>query len=258
MINPFDIIRKTEDMKIVFFVRIMGGNMNERVNVLDINIDRFTAKEAMKRFVTYMETEPLKIVELVTVGSIMQLEDMKEVKESVNSFEMVFPADVTILKSAGVTDKKILQQTQDGLFVKMLFKYLHKNHKRVYLLVDTESEGQIILKDLEHCYKGIQIGGIAKVAQEDRADDMIVNAINGAEVDCVISCLPSPLQEDFISKNRKRLNARVWLGMGAGELIQKRMGEKKSHFAQFLIRKIFQKEVERRKRVVTESWTAVK
>ena len=247
MIKPFAIIRKTDKVKMNPFVRITGGNMDERMNILDINIDKITAKEAMKRFVSFMKTEPLKVIELVTVNSLMQMEDALEVKQSVSSFEMVLPTDVTILKSAGVTDKKLLQDTQDGVFLKMLFRYLHKNHKRVYLLVDTEEEGKAFFEYLERHYKGIQIGGMAKVAEEDRADDMIVNAINGADIDCVLSCMSSPLQEDFIFKNRNLLNTRIWLGMGKESPMKRRTGVMYSHFAQFIMKKIFQKEVEKKK-----------
>ena len=31
---------------------------------------------------------------------------------------------------------------------------------------------------------------------------MLVNAINGGEVDCIFAALSAPLQEDFIMKNR--------------------------------------------------------
>ena len=43
---------------------------------------------------------------------------------------------------------------------------------------------------------------MAKVSAENRADDMLVNAINGAETDCVLSMLCSPLQEEFCGKEQ--------------------------------------------------------
>lgn len=69
----------------------------------------------------------------------------------------------------------------------------------------------------EEYYRGTQIVGMAKVSAKNRADDMLINAINGEEVDCVLSALSSPLQEELISKNRNVMNARVWLGLGKME-----------------------------------------
>lgn len=86
------------------------------------------------------------------------------------------------------------------LYLKMFMRYLHKNHKRLYLLVESEEEGQEAFRYLQKAYSGVQLVGLAKVSAEGRADDMLVNAINGSEVDCVLSALSVPLQEDFIAK----------------------------------------------------------
>ena len=91
------------------------------------------------------------------------------------------------------------------------------------------------------------------MVDEDRADDMVVNAVNGADIDCVISTMSSPLQEDFILKNRSILNAHVWLGLGKEVLDLKKTGIMLGRFTQFITKKIFQKEVERRKRNVSNS-----
>lgn len=227
--------------------------MENRINVLDISIDNCTAKEAMKSFVEFIQTEPIDVIEMVTVGSLMQMDETPGLKAEAGTFELLLAGETMILESAGITDKSYLMQTEKQTFLKMMFRYLHKNHKRVYLLVDTQEEGRNLHEYLEQCYHGIQIGGMAKVAEEDRADDMIVNAVNGADIDCVLSIMSSPLQEDFILKNRTLLNARVWLGMGKEVLDLNRTGIMQSRFTQFVLRKVFQKEIEKRKREIPDS-----
>lgn len=227
--------------------------MDNRINVLDINIDKLTAKEAMKRFIEFLGTEPVDVIELVTAESLMQMDEMPGLKTQADSFEMVLAGETTILKSAGIQDKNTLSETEKQVFLKMMFRYLHRNHKRVYLLVDTQEQGEELYDYLERSYYNIQVGGMAKVAAEDRADDMIVNAVNGAEVDCVISVMSAPLREDFILNNRNRLNARVWLGVGGELPSQKQTGIGQRRFSRFLIKKLFQKEVERRKRDISNS-----
>lgn len=93
----------------------------------------------------------------------------------------------------------------------MFLRYLARKHKRVYLLVESEEEGQKMFGHFEEYYRGTQIVGMAKVSAKNRADDMLINAINGEEVDCVLSALSSPLQEELISKNRKvRCKSMAW------------------------------------------------
>ena len=230
-----------------------GGYMGSRINVLDIDIDNYTAKEAMKRFVDAMQSEPLSVIEMVTADSLMQMGDAPELKGEVGSFDLVLAGDTTILQSADITERKCLKEIEERTFLKMLLRYINRNHKRVYLLVESEEEGQEFLRFLEYNCRGGQIGGMAKVSDMDRADDMVVNAINGADIDCVISVMSSPLQEDFVTKNKSILNAHVFLGLGREILPLGRTGIVQSRFAQYVIKKIFLKEMEKRKKVEPQS-----
>lgn len=232
--------------------------MSGRINILDIDIDNFTAKEAMKQFVSSMQSEPLSIIEMMTADSLMQMDETPELKDCISYFDLVLAADTTILESADVADAKNLRDIEENVFLKMLLRYIHKHHKRVYLLVESEAEGEKLLHYLEHCCRGAQIEGIAKISAVDRADDMVVNAINGADIDCVISSLSSPLQEDFVTKNRNILNANVWLGLGKTVFPLEGAGLAPNRIAQYVVRKIFRKEMERRKRETAQSMQAVK
>ena len=222
--------------------------MNERINVLDIHIDKLTAKESMMHFVELIQSEPLGVIELVTADAIMQMDEVPGLKEDVGMFELVLAGDVMILESADVTEKQYLQETKKQTFLKMLLRYLHKNHKRIYLLVESEEEGEKFCDFLLHYYRGTQVGGMAKVSAENRADDMIVNAINGADIDCIISIMSSPLQEEFVIKNRNFMNARVWLGIGKEVIPMNEAGILQNRFTQFVIKKLLKKEIEKRKK----------
>lgn len=249
--SPFAIIEKNFDV-------VVGERMNRKISVLDISIDNFTAKEAMKQFVDSIQTDPISVIEMVTVNSLMDMDEVPGLKEEVCGFDLVLAGDTTILEAADITDKQWLRETRDRLFLRMLLRYMHKHHKRVYLLVESEEEGQEFLDYLECNYRGTQIGGIAKVSAESRADDMIVNAINGADIDCVVSAMSAPLQQDFITKNRSVLNANIWLGLGKEILPLSKTGPVQNRFTQFIMKRLFQREMEKRKKSDPQSSQAVK
>lgn len=238
---PFAIIEK-------LVVKVAGEGMDGKINVLEIGIDNCPAKEAMKAAIEYMDSAPVSVIEMVTADSLMQMNEHPELKEDIEKFDLVLAGDRMILEAAGVADRKYLQETEGCVFLKMFLRYLHKNHKRVYLLVESEEEGQRSYDYFQRHYGGIQVVGLAKVSSKNRADDMLVNAINGGEVDCILAALRAPLQQDFIAGNRNLLDARVWLGMGTEILLtrKKRLGEGK--FAQFIMKFIFKKEMEKSKR----------
>ena len=77
--------------------------------------------------------------------------------------------------------------------------------------------------------------------------DMLVNAINGSEVDCVLSALSVPLQEDFIAKNRNLLDARVWVGVGKKIFSPRKPGFGQGKIAKYLLNHIFRREMEKNK-----------
>ena len=201
----------------------------------------------MQEALAYMESDLVSVIELVTIESLMELGTEAELKEEIENFDLILAGNKTILEAADVEEKRCLQETENHLFMKMFLRYLHKNHKRVYLLVETQEEGEAFFQYLEHYYRGIQIVGMAKVSAENRADDMLVNAINGAETDCVLSMLCSPLQEDFAAKNRALLNTRILFGMGKAAPPWKETSFGKEKVTRFFTRRIFRKEMEKQK-----------
>lgn len=222
--------------------------MDSKISIMDIDIDNCSAKEAMKKTVGYMGTEPVNIVEMATVAGLMQMEDMHKLKEDMCGFDLILAGDKTILEAADITDRKCLQEIEGRVFLKMFMRYLHKNHKRIYLLVESEEEGQKFFDYLQHYYYGLQVIGLAKVSAQDQADDMLVNDINGGEVDCILAALKSPLQEEFIVRNRSLLDARVWLGLGKEYIQDGKTGLNPGKITQFIEEFIFKKEIEKRKR----------
>ena len=223
----------------------MSEIMSSKINVLDIAIDNCTAKEAMRETLSYMESDLVNVIELVTIDGLMELGTKAELKDEVGTFDLVLAGDKTILEAAQITENKCLRETEDKTFLKMFLRYLARKHKRIYLLVESEEEGQKMFGHFERYYRGAQIVGMAKVSAKNRADDMLINAINGEEVDCVLSALSSPLQEDLISQNRNVMNARIWMGLGKTGVPVIEQGFGTGKIGHFFMKQIFKKEIEK-------------
>lgn len=224
--------------------------MGEKVQVLDIGIDAVTAKEAMKRTVEYMDTEPVSTIELITVDTLMYASGDPELKESIEKIDLVLPGEKEILKGVSSDEipgvKRKCQELEQRTYLKMAFRYFHKTHARVFLLVETEEEAESFYSFFADHYGGIQVAGMAKVASADAADDMVINAINGQEPDCVIAALSAPEQQNFIVRNKSTLNARLWLGIGKEENPVYREGKRRiDKLLQAINRQIFKREVEK-------------
>ena len=217
--------------------------MNDKIDILGLEIDNLTAKDAMKKVMAYIETEPVHVIEMITMSALGKFQGMEEAKEIFESFDLALAGDKGILEAAGVTEERRLKDVQELLFVKMIMRYLHKNSIRVLLLANSQEDLHKLEIYMQEDYENIQVIETATMEEQGTSDDMLLNFVNGVEATCVLSVLPSPMEEQFISRNRALVNARIWLGLG--NLLDE-MKQKKSSFRRvkdFLLRQLWKKEI---------------
>lgn len=237
----FVIIKQLESAEI-------GEDMNEKIQVLDVEINNYTAKEMMQEAVEYMKTEPLNVIEMVTMDMLASLREQEDEKKGIREFDITFAGNKDILEAAGVTDSSYLKEADTRIFVKMFFRYLHKNHGKVFLLAEDEQALTNLREYFDTTYSSIRIVDTASLEEHGISDDMILNKVNGAEVDCIIAELPSPIQEQFVIRNRALMNARLWLGLGTGLREERKRGMVRNKLSQFLTRFFIKKEIEQERK----------
>lgn len=217
--------------------------MDEKIHVLGLKIDNFAAKDAVKRVVSYMETEPLSIVEMVTMNTLGQFPQDETTNELFEGFDLALASDKGILEAVGVGDERRLKEADELLFIKMVMRFLHKNSVRVFLLAQDDADLQKLQMYMQEDYANVQVIETATMEEHGDSDDKLLNLINGAEAQCILSALLSPEEEEFISRNKGLVNARVWLGFGnlLDELKKEKTGFQKVR--EFILRQILKKEV---------------
>lgn len=220
--------------------------MNNKINVLELELHNDTAKEAMQKVMEYMKTEPLNIVEFITSDSLLLSKDDEVLRDNISQADLVLTIEKSFLELAGVTDRRRIQEAENGLLLKMILRYFHKNQSKVFLLAESEEDRIRLAEYFEQYYPGIRLVGMELVSSDRAMDDMILNSINGVEAECVISVLPSPLQETFVVRNRILLNARVWLGLGKNVKLPMNPQEKKS-VRDFFVKLFLKREIAKEK-----------
>ena len=217
--------------------------MNEKIQVLGLGIDNLTAKDAVKRVVSYMETEPVNVVEMVTMNTLGKFQQDETAAELFEHFDIALASDKGILEAAGVTDERRLKEVDELLFIKMVMRFLHKNSSRVFLLAEDMADLQKLEMYMQEDYSNVQVVGTATMEENAASDDMLLNLVNGAEAECILSALPSPVEEQFIFRNQALVNTRVWLGFGnlLDELKKEKTGFMK--VKEFIIRQFLKKEM---------------
>lgn len=195
--------------------------MENRLKILDIEIETLTAKDTLKKIVQFMEDETLHTAEIMTLELLMQGQENAEWKEQIRTMDLVLPGEREILEASGTPENftdaeigRLMRELDQKVFIKILIKYLQRSRKTVFLLAGQEQDLLLLQNILYNYAKGISLAGQAVFAEGSGKEENIINEINGVEPDCILSVLPYPVQENFIYHARALLNARVWVGCG--------------------------------------------
>ena len=105
--------------------------MQEKIQVLGVELDNCSAKDAMKRVVEHMEIERLNVVEMVSMNTLAHFQEEAHDESVFELFDVVLPSDRGILEAAGIDDERRLKEVDDLLFIKMIMR---KKQKRKIVL----------------------------------------------------------------------------------------------------------------------------
>lgn len=113
---------------------IIGDGMCEKIEVLGLQLDGFTAKEAMQEAIRYMETEPISTIEILAGTSVVELTETGDLRDKLAQMELLIVGDRTLLELSGIEDRTLLKEAETHLFLKMFLRYLKKGTERSFCL----------------------------------------------------------------------------------------------------------------------------
>ena len=198
--------------------------MEEKINILDLDLDCVTAKDAMIQAIQFLESESLDAIEIISMNVLMEYQDNDQWRKLTAELGMLIPGEAEILKAADISDRTKLKEAEEGTFLKIFIKYLEKKRKNIYVLAQSEEEylaAEDILRKRNH---GLRFSGHSILDPQEARE------------------------EEFISRNRALLNARVWLGCGAAFAQRYTNRGPSGRFKHFLLKKLFWYRVERQNR----------
>lgn len=226
------------------------SEMNNIVQVLNIQIHNIKTARAMKQVQQYLQSESLNTIEIVSMDTLLRAEEELKLQESVNRFDLIIPGDKEILKAAGITNAAALHDAENGVFWNNLARMLDKRKTKIYLLTDSEAELQRISEYIQKHYHGIRVRGQGILAEDTLSDELVVNNINAAGVDCVLGFLTSPVREYFVTDNHALLNAKVWVGISRSAIGQEVSSG--NRFRMMIMRLLFHRKVVQEKKDLEE------
>ncbi len=219
--------------------------MNTKINVLGVELDNYRVDDALALVHEYMQNDRLNTIGIVTMQMLMLAGEDEQWKTYMKDLDMSIIGETEILAAAGIEqDGTLYEEVEANEFVARLFWYLIQRQGRVFVLGETENEVDSLEKYLQETYPGLAMAGSAVVESLDETGvDSLLNEINSATADVIVSGLKGTLQDKFVMDNRSKISAKIWLSLGEHPTVQNEAGIKSSWWGKLLKKNTFKRMV---------------
>lgn len=182
-----------------------------KMQVLGIDLKDYSIRESMRKVDEFLHDGKVSSIAYITTKGLMEANESPEIREWMVSMDLTIARDADILHAAGVESRSRIREVEDNAFMEEFLRKLARGRKTVFLLAETkECLGELSEGLLD--YQGnLQIVGTYAMEELQADEDYVVNEINIAAPNVIISMLPSPRRESFYKENHMKLNADIWM-----------------------------------------------
>lgn len=194
----------------------VGVFMIKKIDILGMQLDNYTVREAIMQVETYLSNNVLNTIESVSMKMLMEAETNSVVREVLSSMDLTVIGEAEIMQAAGTATMQRMQETKSNDFAAEFFKRVERNKKTIFVVGQTEKQIDDTKKKLHNRFPNLMFVG--EYAVENCVGDLegVINDMNALAPDIILSVLPTPLQEQFLMDHKDKMNANIWYG--AGEL----------------------------------------
>lgn len=186
----------------------------EYINIFGINIENLTNDEAMDILTEELKTDGLFTIATPNTEIVMQSKKNLEYQVLVNSFDMVVPDGIGLIYASKIKKLPLKERvTGFDLSVGLLEKSAEIPFN-LYILAGKPGVSERAAKNIEKDYSGVTVVGNRNGYFTHDEEDSIIDNINSSNPDVIFVGLGFPKQEEFIRRNKDRINAKIIIGNG--------------------------------------------
>ncbi len=184
-----------------------------KMQLLGIELRDYSVKEALRLVGQYLNNAKLDTICFLSTDILLNAGEDENLKTWLESMDLTIPVSVEILHAAGITNRSRIKEVENSVFYREFVKRLSNERRTMFLLTETESVLEASRQYIEQYASGIQVVGTYAFENLTGDADSIINDINGAAPDIVLSRLSSPKQEQFVFENKNKINAKIWVAL---------------------------------------------
>lgn len=191
----------------------MSLSMNNKIfTILGINIHSCRTKHLINELIDSIQEKQKKLLAFANAHTLNIAYENRKYETTLQQFQ-VFNDGIGVSLAAQLLYNENFEENLNGTdFIPTLFDALPSGTK-LFFLGSIEKNIQLAAKKFIKAYPDLNLVGIHNGYFTD--DSIIINTINEKNPDILIVGFGNPLQEFWIEKNSTKINATLFVGVGA-------------------------------------------
>ncbi|NQT33537.1 MAG: WecB/TagA/CpsF family glycosyltransferase [Candidatus Omnitrophica bacterium] len=188
--------------------------MNERIYIQNVNIHNITSTEALEYIEHFLSGDKKKTIGYVNAHCINVARHDEDYRDVINSFDLVIPDGIGVSIAGFLKNCPVAAKLSATDFFSRCIEEFHSQGKKFFLV---GAKPEIITKvcsNLREKYPEIQISGYHHGYDAESNNEEICRQINACKPDIVLVAMGAPKQEKWISNNKDKIDAKVFIGVG--------------------------------------------
>ncbi len=186
-----------------------------KVNILGVNVDIITMKQAVKNLEDYIQNaRKPHFVATANAEMVMIAQTDFELLDILNSADLVVPDGAGVVWAASHQGVSISERVAGYDLTQNLLKEAANKGYTVFLFGGSPGIAEKAKKVAEQWYPGIRIIGFRDGYFSCGEESGIIHSIQNAKPDIILVALGVPKQEKWVNKHLRDLNVSVAIGVG--------------------------------------------
>lgn len=189
--------------------------MVKKIRLFGMEIDNFSLREEILQGEDFYNKTELNVIRTISMNMLSMAAENQIVRDAIAKADLLVVGDREILLEAGIYSSQRLREADEYGFMKEYLKRTTKKHSRVFLVAATPDALERLQQFIKSTYETLQIVGNYATEHCGGEYDSLVNEMNAAQPDMILSVVESPVEDEILQEERTKIDARVWYSLGA-------------------------------------------
>ena len=208
----------------------------QKVTIQGISLYTGPAYETASIAESFLEENMLHVIGEITSRTLSAARTDEKIKRHLEQLDLAVISEVSVLRAADADTPMLVQEVKSRTFFHTFFERLEKDGRHLYLLSDDREKLELLKSYLDETFPTLARIGEGVLEEQVDDEDQIVNEINAAAADVVLSVIDSPAAEHFFEEQSRKLGIRLWYEIGDFEKMYKKIHQSSSFFKRIALK----------------------